>query len=173
MQLFSILALAALAYGHGLIESPKARAPGDATSAVCGAKLVQFYKQDPTSYPEAYKRTTNWQEGVTPQCNMYLCRGYEFADNKANVFNYKTGDKVDIKVTIRIPHVGNANVSVVDTKANAVIGEPLKVWASGYADGAKYPNLPADQLAFSVTIPELGAKCTTPGACVCFSLPKN
>jgi len=173
MKLFSVLTLASLAYGHGLIESPKARAPGDATSAVCGAKFVQFYKQDPTSYPEAYKRSANWQEGVTPACNMYLCKGFLFDDNKDNVFKYTPGQVVDIKVTIRIPHIGYANVSVVDTKANIVIGEPLKVWESGYADGAKYPNLPADQLSFSVKVPDLGSKCTEAGTCVCPTLFSN
>jgi hypothetical protein len=167
MKLLSVLSLAALASAHGVVETPKARAPGAATAAVCGEKLVSFYKQDPTSYPEAYKRSANWQQGVTPQCNMYLCKGYVFDDNKDNVFNYKAGDVVDMKVAIRIPHIGYANVSVVDTKANAVIGEPLKVWASGYADGAKYPNLPKDQLEFSVKVPDLGDKCTTAGTCVC------
>lgn len=166
MKLLSILSLATLASAHGLVESPKARAPGDATAAACGEKLVDFYKQDPTSYPEAYKRTANWEQGVTPECNMYLCKGYEFADNEDNVFEYKPGQVVDMKVAIRIPHVGYANVSVVDTKTNSVIGDALKTWESGYADGAKFPDLPEDQLSFSVTVPDLKDQCTEAGACV-------
>lgn len=64
---------------------------------------------------------------------------------------------------IRIPHKGYANVSVVDTAANAVIGAPLISWPSNYAASA---NPPANQTKFSVKIPELGGKCTVPGACV-------
>ncbi|PKS09221.1 hypothetical protein jhhlp_003835 [Lomentospora prolificans] len=161
-----LAALVALVQGHGLVESPAARAPGETTSAICGQHMVDFYKADGTSYPEALMRTANWQEGITEECDLYLCKGYQFEDNVDNVHEYNAGDVVDFKVQIRIPHVGYANVSVVDTAKNAVIGDPLKVWESGYADGAKFPNLPEDETSFSVTIPELDGQCAEPGACV-------
>lgn len=166
-SVFSLAALVALVQGHGLVEAPAARAPGETTATICGKNMVDFYKADGTSYPEALMRNANWQEGVTEDCDLFLCKGYQFEDNLDNVHEYSTGDVVDFKVQIRIPHVGYANVSVVDTASNAVIGEALKVWESGYADGAKFPNLPADETSFSVTIPELDGKCAEPGACVC------
>ena len=64
---------------------------------------------------------------------------------------------------LRLNCTGWANVSVVDTGANKVVGEPLKVWASGYAAST---NLPADQAKFSVKVPELAGKCEKAGACV-------
>lgn len=53
-----------------------------------------------------------------------------------------------------------ANVSVVDTTTNSVIGSPLKVWQS-YATSS---NPPKDQIDFKVTIPDnLGGKCSQAG----------
>ncbi|SPO00132.1 uncharacterized protein DNG_02983 [Cephalotrichum gorgonifer] len=165
-SLLPLAALAALASAHGLVEAPVARSPGAATAAACGQNMVKFYTDDPTSYPEALFRGAGWDQGYNPElCNHYLCKGFQFEDNAENVQTYAAGDVVDFEVFIRIPHVGYANVSVVDLASNSVIGDALKVWESGYADGAKFPNLPADQTAFSVTIPELGEQCAEPGAC--------
>lgn len=166
-SLLPLAALAALAASHGLVESPIARSPGAATAAVCGQNMVDFYISDPTSYPEALMRGDGWDEGWDPEaCNHFLCKGFQFEDNADNVQTYAPGDEVDFEVFIRIPHLGYANVSVVDTASNAVIGEALKVWEDGYADGALFPDLPADQTNFSVTIPDLEGQCTEPGACV-------
>jgi hypothetical protein len=128
--------------------------------------MVDFYRADNTSYPEALLRANpgGLKGGYDPKkCNLWLCRGYQFADNVANVQSYKPGQVVDIEVWIRIPHKGYANVSVVDTASNTVIGSPLKSWPSNYAATA---NPPADQTKFNVTIPDLGGKCTEAGACV-------
>ncbi|TPX16167.1 uncharacterized protein E0L32_004162 [Thyridium curvatum] len=162
----SILALVTVASAHGVVQKPHPRTPGAETSTACGKVLTDFYKADNTSYPEALVRSHPTFKPATSSCNPYLCRGYQFADNTANVYSYKAGEKVDFSVYIRIPHVGNANVSVVDAKANKVIGEPLKSWPSGYADGKQFPNLPKDQTQFSVTIPDLSGKCASPGDCV-------
>ncbi|KAK3356811.1 hypothetical protein B0T25DRAFT_450556 [Lasiosphaeria hispida] len=168
-SLASTLGLAGLvaqAAGHGLVQKPATRAPGDATAAACGKTMATFYKADNTSYPEALLRAnpSGLKDGYdAKKCNLYLCRGYQFADNAANVQKYKPGDVVDLEVWIRIAHEGHANVSIVDTASNAVIGAPLLSWAKGYAASTKPP---VDQTKFSVKVPELGGKCTEAGACV-------
>lgn len=169
LTLASALGLAALATqvsAHGLVTKPDARTPGEATAAACGQIMAKFYQADNTSYPEALMRAN--PNGIgddydPAKCNLYLCRGYQFADNKDHVQSYKTGDVVDMEVFIRIPHKGYANVSIVDTTSNTVIGEPLLSWPDNYA---ATNNPPKDQTQFSVTIPDLGDKCTEAGVCV-------
>ncbi|KAI6280664.1 hypothetical protein MCOR27_004587 [Pyricularia oryzae] len=52
-----------------------------------------------------------------------------------------------------------------DTKSNKAIGQPL-IFFDSYAD-EKLPKLPANNTAFSVTMPKLKAnQCTTGGECV-------
>ncbi|KAM7199785.1 hypothetical protein V8F20_005655 [Naviculisporaceae sp. PSN 640] len=164
--LFSLAGLLAQASAHGLVTKPATRTPGAATAAACGNVMATFYRADNTSYPEALLRAN--PKGLTDgydasKCNLWLCKGYQFADNAANVKSYKTGDVVDLEVWIRIPHKGYANVSVVDTTTNKIIGTPLLSWPDNYAAST---TPPADQTKFSVTIPELGDKCTTAGVCV-------
>jgi hypothetical protein len=166
LSLASLLGLAALVSSHGLVTKPAARTPGDATGAACGKTMETFYQIDNTSYPEALLRAN--PKGLTDgydakKCNLWLCRGYQFADNAARMQSYKPGQVVDVEVFIRIPHKGYANVSVVDTATNSVVGAPLMAWKDNYAATA---NPPKNQTQFSVTVPELGGKCTTPGACV-------
>ncbi|KAK1775481.1 hypothetical protein QBC45DRAFT_396088 [Copromyces sp. CBS 386.78] len=152
MMQLSILPLFGFLSGviaHGLVQSPATRSPGDATAAACGKTMVNFYKADNTSYPEALLR-------ANPE-------GYQFGDNKAGVQSYTPGQEVDYKVWIRIPHAGYANVSVVDTTSNSVIGSPLLVWPS-YATSS---NPPKNQTDFKVKIPDnLGGKCSQAGVCV-------
>ncbi|KAL8402732.1 hypothetical protein RB596_009195 [Gaeumannomyces avenae] len=168
LLLATIIGLLAQASAHGVVISPATRQPGAATAAACGKKMVDFYKADGTSYPEAFQRTAGWSTGgYNPAtCNMWLCKGYQFADNTAQVQRYAPGAEVAVAVTIRIPHKGYANVSVVDTKANKVVGEPLRVWRDGYADPAKFPNMLGDQVKFNITVPDLGSKCSVAGTCV-------
>jgi hypothetical protein len=165
-SLLTLAGLAAQASAHGLVQKPATRTPGAATEAACGKTMADFYRADNTSYPEALLRANpgGLKNGYdAKKCNLWLCKGYQFADNAANVQSYKAGQVVDLQVWIRIPHKGYANVSVVDTASNSVIGTPLKSWPDNYAAS---PNPPADQTMFSVTIPELGGKCTEAGACV-------
>ena len=172
MQFFAaaLLGLASLAqvHAHGLVTKPATRTPGDATAAVCGQKMVTFYKQDNTSYPEALKRANGLADPKydAAKCNLYLCKGFQFDDNKNSVLKYATGDVVDMEVYIRIPHKGYANVSVVDVKSNSVIGAPLKVWADNYAATMTPPK---DQTTFSVKIPDLAGKCKEANECVCIT----
>lgn len=77
---------------------------------------------------------------------------------------WTAGQIVDFAFDLRAPHAGFANVSIVDTKTNKVIGEPLATWAD-FANNA-YPT-PANQTKFAVTIPaDLGGRCATAGDCV-------
>jgi hypothetical protein len=168
MHLLSLLPLAGLAASHGLVTTPATRTPGAATAAVCGQTLVTFYRGDNTSYPEALLRANpnGLRDGYdAAKCNLWLCKGFQFDDNKDNVKSYKAGDVVDMEVRIRIAHRGHANVSVVDMGTNTVIGSPLKVWASDYAASTSPPT---DQVKFSVKVPELAGKCTKAGECVSF-----
>jgi len=130
--------------------------------------MATFYRADNTSYPEALLRAN--PRGLTDgydaaKCNLWLCKGYQFSDNTANVQSYKPGDVIDMEVWIRIAHRGYANVSVVDTKSNTVVGNPLLVWEKDYAATT---TPPVDQVKFSVKVPELGGKCTVAGDCVSF-----
>ncbi|KAK0625832.1 hypothetical protein B0T14DRAFT_561795 [Immersiella caudata] len=166
MHLLSFLSLAGLAASHGLVTAPATRAPGAATAAACGQTLVTFYRADNTSYPEALLRANpnGLRDGYNAaKCNLWLCKGFQFDDNKDNVKSYKAGDVVDMEVRIRIAHRGHANVSVVDMGTNKVIGAPLKVWASDYAAST---SPPVDQVKFSVKVPELAGRCTKAGECV-------
>ncbi|KAK4152299.1 hypothetical protein C8A00DRAFT_16374 [Chaetomidium leptoderma] len=165
-SLLTAAGLAAQVSAHGLVRTPAARAPGPSTEAACGTIMRKFYEADGTAYPEALLRANpgGLKAPYDPEkCNLWLCRGYQFDDNTANVQKYTTGQVVDLDVWIRIPHKGYANVSVVDTASNSVIGTPLIAWPDNYAATA---NPPADQTNFSVTVPELGGKCAEAGACV-------
>ncbi|KIH92601.1 hypothetical protein SPBR_03269 [Sporothrix brasiliensis 5110] len=167
LSVSALLGLVAAANAHGLVTSPATRTPGAATAAVCGETMVKFYQADNTSYPEALFRANPKGIGAdynAAKCNLYLCRGYQFGDNTKNVQSYKPGEKVDMDVFIRIPHKGYANVSVVDTTTNKILGAPLIDWPNNYAATL---TPPANQTKFSVTIPTtLGDQCTTAGTCV-------
>lgn len=78
--------------------------------------------------------------------------------------SYTVGQKVPIEVNIRIKHYGPANVSVVDTKSNTVVGKSLLSWTD-YAD-ERLTTLPANNTKFEVVIPDLGGKCVAAGDCV-------
>ncbi|KAI0846092.1 hypothetical protein F5Y00DRAFT_151521 [Daldinia vernicosa] len=169
-QLLPLAALAATVSGHGLITTPTPRGPGDASSAACGSSVVANIKGDLTSHVEGLPELAAEDAGYHGElCNLWLCRGLQYADNAANVQAYKPGQKVTIEVQLTIPHAGSANVSVVDTKTNTIIGEPLLTWPSGYADERQFyaHQTPANQTKFDVTIPEdLGSKCADAGSCV-------
>ena len=98
------------------------------------------------------------------KCKIWLCKGFKYEDNKDIVSTFTPGQKVPITFEVRAPHEGTANVSIVDTASNTIIGTPLISW-DVYASSAS--SIPTSQTSFSVTIPEdLGSKCSTAGACV-------
>ncbi|KAK8117968.1 uncharacterized protein PG998_006249 [Apiospora kogelbergensis] len=137
----SLAAFASTALGHGFISSPPARQGGDASVAACGKAVVDTIRADNTSHVEglpelAAKKDSGYHADL---CNLWLCKGLQFADNAANVQAYRPGQS------------------------------PLVRWDKGYADERDFyaKKTPKDQVDFNVTIPEdLGDKCATAGACV-------
>ena len=95
-----------------------------------------------------------------------LCRGAVFEDNEAQVQKFSPGQVVPFKAILPIAHEGPANVSIVKTATNTLLGDMLLVFAS-YAD-EKLKVLPANNTAFAVTMPtNLAADdCKVAGECV-------
>ena len=136
-------------------------------SAACGDAVTALELADPTSHvegmPEAAAQTANFDSSA---CNVFLCKGMQFADNINNVQTFAPGELVNMLASIPIPHEGPMNVSIIDTKTNTAIGEPLIVFDS-YADES-LAALPANNTDFDVTIPtNLGGACAVAGDCVC------
>lgn len=171
-RLAPLAALAATVMAHGYVDYPAARQYGDAAVAACGKSVVASIKGDNTSHVEGLPELAVKDSGYHGDlCNLWLCRGLQFADNVKNVQQYTPGQAVEIKIKLTIPHTGNANVSVVDTKTNKIIGTPLIKWDAGYADEKAFyaKATPKDQVDFNVTIPTtLGSQCATAGACVSY-----
>jgi hypothetical protein len=169
-HLLPLATLAATVAAHGYVSSPTARQWGNAAIAACGQSVVNSIRADNTSHVEGLPELAAADSGYNASlCNLWLCRGLQFADNVQNVQSYAPGQEIEIKVLLTIPHTGNANVSVVNTKSNAVIGKPLAYWAAGYANEAEFysKTLPANQTDFKITIPtNLGSQCAEAGSCV-------
>ncbi|GFF23476.1 hypothetical protein IFM46972_00689 [Aspergillus udagawae] len=167
-QTGTIVALAGLVsmvHGHGFVSSPKPRMPGPAMKAACGNQVEINQQSDNYGNIQGELQVAKGQSDYTAgECDIWLCKGYKFADNKDNVYSYTAGQTVDFVVDIRAPHTGVANVSVVDTATNTVIGNTLKSWTD-YASTAT--GVSKDETNFSVTIPDnLGSQCSEAGACV-------
>lgn len=163
--LAALAGLIPLVHGHGFVTSPTARMPGDAMASACGEQVEINQKSDNYGNIQGELQVASGQSDYSAgECDIWLCKGYKFADNKDNVYSYKAGQTVDFTVDIRAPHTGVANVSVVDTSSNSVIGSPLISW-SVYASTAT--GVTSNETDFSVTMPDdLGDKCSTAGDCV-------
>ncbi|PYH97948.1 hypothetical protein BO71DRAFT_395770 [Aspergillus ellipticus CBS 707.79] len=164
----SILALAglvSLAQGHGFVTTPNPRLPGSAMEAACGQQVYDNQESNKYGNIQNMLQIAEGQSDYNAaECDIWLCKGYKFADNKDNVYSYKAGEVVDFVVDIMAPHTGTANVSVVQTSTDTVIGSPLIYW-SVYASTAT--GVTKNETNFSVTIPDdLGDKCATAGDCV-------
>ncbi|KAH6654806.1 hypothetical protein BKA67DRAFT_518183 [Truncatella angustata] len=169
-NIMSILAFANTVAAHGYVSSPPARQVGNASVAACGQSVVNNIKADNTSHVEGLPELAANDNGYNSTlCNLWQCRGIQYADNLANVQKYTPGQVVNLKVKLTIPHTGNANVSVVDTRTNKILGKPLISWAEGYADEKAFygGTTPKGQIDFNVTIPsDLGNACTDGGSCI-------
>ncbi|KAF2799886.1 hypothetical protein K505DRAFT_320920 [Melanomma pulvis-pyrius CBS 109.77] len=164
----SAIALAGLVStvaGHGYISSPAARMPGDAMKAACGQQMFNNQNSDHFGNIQGELQVANGQSDFSAvECNVNLCKGYKFADNSANIQTYTAGQVVPIVVDIRAPHTGTANVSIIKTSSNSMIGEPLISW-DVYAS-VSTPSKDSDK-NFDITIPsDLGSECATAGDCV-------
>ncbi|CZR67295.1 related to chitin binding protein [Phialocephala subalpina] len=164
----SILAASALitsVSAHGFITSPQARLAGDAMKAACGQQVYNNQASDNYGNIQGELQVAASQTDYNAaECNIWQCKGYKYADNTANVQSYTAGQVVDMTFDVRAPHTGYANVSIVNTATNSIIGDMLLVY-SDFADNSK--TIPANETSFSITIPsDLGDTCSTAGACV-------
>ncbi|KAL2069914.1 hypothetical protein VTL71DRAFT_14593 [Oculimacula yallundae] len=157
--------LLATVSAHGFLTAPAPRVAGDAMKAACGQQVFSNQKSDNGGNIQGELQVAKSQKDYdATKCNVWLCKGFQFADNAANIQSFTPGQVVPFKFDIRAPHAGVANVSIVDTATNSVIGSPLISFAD-FANNAR-PKAD-DQLSFSVTIPsDLGSKCSVAGACV-------
>jgi hypothetical protein len=171
MQYLSLITLAGIATtvsAHGVITSPTPRIAGAASLAACGSAVTDLIVADVTSHieglPEAAATDSDYH---ADECNLWLCKGLQLdTDASGPVRTYSPGQVVPIEVFLRVLHTGTANVSIVDTASNTIVGSELLYW-DDYADQT-LPSVPANNTDFSVTIPsdiEEG-KCTTAGECV-------
>jgi hypothetical protein len=137
--------------------------------AACGSSVAALVTADNTSHvegmPEAAAEIPNFNSTA---CNVFMCKGLQFADNAANVQTFQPGQVVNMLASIPIPHEGPINVSIINTKANTGIENPLISFVS-YADES-LPALPANNTNFNVTIPNTpGGTCAVAGTCVSYS----
>lgn len=166
LQAFIVTVLTGSISAHGIITTPYPRAVGPASIAACGDAVTDLIVADNTSHVEGLPEASVTDSGYNKaKCNLWLCKGLQYADNTENVISVSPGEVLPFEVFIRIPHEGTANVSIVDTKKNSIIGSELLYW-DRYAD-EKLTTLPANNSAFSVTIPRhLEGKCLDAGDCV-------
>jgi predicted carbohydrate-binding protein with CBM5 and CBM33 domain len=158
----ALLTLLPLVAAHGFIKSPAPRKPGNAFKAACGEQPFYQQSSDINGNVQGIKQVVGNSFDAT-DCNLWLCKGFQFDDNKDNVQSYKLGEKIDFEINIAAPHTGYANVSVVKTASDSMIGEPL-IEFENYASNS---GTASNNTAFSVTLPEsLGGDCTKAGDCV-------
>ncbi|KAJ4268950.1 hypothetical protein NW762_003021 [Fusarium torreyae] len=158
----ALATLLPLVAAHGFIKSPTPRKPGNAYKTACGDQPWNQQSADINGNVQGIKQVVG-SDFDAASCNLWLCKGFQFADNKDNVQSYSLGEKIDFDINIAAPHTGYANVSVVKTSTDSIIGEPL-IEFSNYASNG---GLDANNTAFSVTLPKsLGSDCTKAGDCV-------
>lgn len=105
------------------------------------------------------------QKDFTSSCDVTLCKGLQFEDNNSSsqVQVFTPGQTVPFTIDIQAKHTGVANVSVVNTKTNTMIGTPIlnfPVYASTSTE------IPKNQTSFDVKMPDMGSSCGTAGDCV-------
>lgn len=165
IPILSLMSLVPAALAHGIISSPSPRMAGSAYKAACGEQVYNNQASDALGNIQGILQVASSQTDYNPAtCDVWLCKGYQFADNSANIQSYTAGQTIDMAIRIGAPHTGVANVSIVDTKANAVIGDAL-ISFDDYASVSH--TIPANNTAFSITMPDLGTTCATAGKWPC------
>ena len=160
----SLAAFVGLASAHGRITSPTPRNAGTEFTSVCGAQLDSLVTSDPYGNIQGEEQVAAGQSDYdASKCNLWQCKGYQFADNSDNVQTYTAGQTIDMTVEIRAPHTGTANVTVVDLSTNSVVGEAMQYW-SVYASNSA--TIPTNNTQFSITMPDVSSTCGTAGTCV-------
>lgn len=147
--------------GHGYITSPTPRQPGAGLKAACGDQV--FNTQSSDKYGNVQGSIQNFQ-GAQPDCRIWQCKGVPFKD-AGEVFSYTAGQKIPMKVEIRAPHDGLANVSVVSVKTDKVIGQPLISWDKYALTSVPMSEHP-EWTSFDITMPDVSSECANAGDCV-------
>lgn len=161
-SLATLAALIPLVAAHGSIKSPPARQAGSAYSAACGEQPFNQQSADKNGNVQGILQVVG-DDFNAASCKLWQCKGFQFDDNKDNVQQFSPGQTIDFDVEIAAPHTGYANVSVVKTGTDTIIGQPL-IEFDNYASNA---GVDANNTAFSVTLPnDFGGDCTTEGDCV-------
>ncbi len=146
---------------HGYVTSPQPRLPGPGLAAACGQQV--FNNQNSDHFGNIQGSIQNMQ-GPEPNCKIWQCKGIPFSDH-AQVYSYTAGQVIPMTVDIHAPHSGTANVSIVKTSTDSVIGTALKSWDQ-YALTSEPMSEHPDWTSFSVTMPDVSSECGTPGDCV-------
>lgn len=152
-----------LAAGHGIVTSPPARQVGDAFKAACGEQPFNNQKGDPYGNQQQLEQNASSQKDFNAtSCQFFMCKGYQLADNTANVQSFTAGQTVQMKVDIRAPHTGDCNVSVIDLGTNTVIGTPM-IEFQNYASTST--GVAKNNTDFEITMPDVAAQCGQAGQC--------
>ncbi|KAI5782072.1 hypothetical protein DFH27DRAFT_473892, partial [Peziza echinospora] len=158
-----ISALVATVSSHGNIISHNIRQPADTFAVICGQTAYDLLRQD------IHRSHQNLIDAVPSDpsfdrarnCNFFLCKGIPFIDNLENVYQFRPNEVIDIEYLITIPHDGVANMSVVDTYTNRMIGRPLLSFS---AFGSTPDNLAETNFNFRMS--NVGTRCKEQGRCV-------
>ncbi|KAL9621530.1 MAG: hypothetical protein Q9160_004060 [Pyrenula sp. 1 TL-2023] len=157
--------MAALISAHGFITSPPARLAGPAMAAACGQQMFNNQKADNYGNIQGELQVANGQSDFNAaECDVWTCKAFKYEDNTDKVQTYSVGDTVPITFDIRAPHLGVANVSIV-TSDGVTVSQPLISW-DVFASNAIPLSEQTNETSFSITIPDVGDACSTPGACV-------
>ncbi|KAJ4990918.1 chitin binding protein [Stagonosporopsis vannaccii] len=146
---------------HGFISSPTPRMPGEGLKAACGDQV--YNQQSSDHYGNVQGALQNLQ-GEHPDCRMWQCKGVPFED-AGEIFEYTAGQVIPMKVEIRAPHDGVANVSIVNIKTDKVVGSPLISWDE-YALTSSPISAHPDWTDFEITMPDVSSECANKGDCV-------
>ncbi|RAQ93863.1 chitin binding protein [Stemphylium lycopersici] len=157
----AIAGFASSVAAHGYISEPAPRMPGDGLKAACGDQVYNTQSSD--HYGNIQGALQNLQ-GDHPDCRMWQCKGIPFSD-AGKIFEYTAGQKIPMKVEIRAPHDGSANVSIVNIATDKVIGEPLISWDE-YALTSSPMSAHPDWTSFEITMPDVSSECANKGDCV-------
>ncbi|KAH7106641.1 hypothetical protein BKA62DRAFT_766168 [Auriculariales sp. MPI-PUGE-AT-0066] len=167
-MLKSLLALASLAAtvtGHARVTNPPPRLPGSVAEVACGpAPYKQLAKDLANPIEGALAKISETPEYNATGCPLFKCRGLSLKDNMSLVQTYTAGDIVSFHVSIVAHHTGYANVSIIDLETNTEM-ERLYTWKVYANSTIPVSEWPLDEKDFNVTIPALGGKCASVGAC--------
>ncbi len=128
--------------------------------AVCGEQVTNNLQSNKYGDIQQLLQIGAQQNDFSSACDVSLCKGLQFANNNATVQAFAPGQVVPITVDIQAKHTGVANVSVVGTRTNAIMGDMLiafPVYASTSTD------LPKNQTQFNITMPDFATSCAAPG----------